>query len=160
MGGNTSCVELENDQGEGIILDAGSGLRELSLNLRNRPVHTSGGVTYHIFFSHFHWDHLQGLPFFGQAFDPRNRIVFYSTDPDLRERLNYQMRSPYFPVPLEGPGGFNAALEFVHLGSEGDSLRITSYNVCYTKLLRFSRQGDYSPVYFGLQPLRRRRFGS
>ncbi len=124
VGGNTSCVELENDQGECIILDAGSGLRELSLNLRNRPVHTSGGVTYHIFFSHFHWDHLQGLPFFGQAFDPRNRIVFYSTDPDLRERLNYQMRSPYFPVPLEGPGGFNAALEFVHLGSEGDSLKI------------------------------------
>lgn len=134
VGGNTSCVELENTQGDCIILDAGSGLRELSLDLRNRPIHSNGGMTYHILFSHFHWDHLQGLPFFAQAFDPRNRIVFYSTDPDLRERLNYQMRSPYFPVPMEGPGGFNAALEFKYLEPSAESMRIGGTTVRWKRV--------------------------
>ena len=115
VGGNTSCVELENGSGDCVILDAGSGLRELSLNLRQRTDHSAGGKTYHIFFSHFHWDHLQGLPFFSQAFDPRNRVVFYSTNPDLERILCDQMKAPYFPVPMEGPGGFGAKLEFVQL---------------------------------------------
>jgi Metal-dependent hydrolases of the beta-lactamase superfamily I len=124
VGGNTSCVELETESGDCIIFDAGSGLRELSLNLKQRPVYAAGGITYHIIFSHFHWDHLQGLPFFGQAFDPRNRIVFYSTDPDLERILCEQMKAPYFPVPMKGPGGFGAKLEFVHLDSPGREFMI------------------------------------
>ncbi len=126
IGGNTSCLEVENHSLDTIIFDAGSGLRELSLNLRERPGFSSGGVTYHIFFSHFHWDHLQGLPFFSQAFDPRNRIVFYSTDPDLQRILNDQMKSPYFPVPMLGPGGFNAKMEFIHLNNPSKSVKIGS----------------------------------
>jgi len=124
VGGNTSCVEIENAGGDCIIFDAGSGIRELALNLKQRPGHSSGGNTYHILLSHFHWDHIQGLPFFTPAFDPRNRIVFYSTDPDLRSILGRQMSPPFFPIPMEGPGGFNAALEFVHLGPERRQFRI------------------------------------
>ena len=123
VGGNTSCVEVENESGDCIIFDAGSGIRELSLNLRERPGHT-GGNTYHIIFSHFHWDHIQGLPFFAQAFNPRNRIVFYSTNPELRQILNEQMRNPYFPVPMQGPGGFGARLEFVCLNSPDRQMQI------------------------------------
>jgi len=124
VGGNTSCVEIENEGGECIVFDAGSGLRELSQNLRQRPGHSAGGRTYHIVFSHFHWDHLQGMPFFAQAFNPRNRIVFYSTNPDLENILSLQMSSPYFPVPMQGPGGFGAKLEFVHLDSPDKQLKI------------------------------------
>ncbi len=117
-------MEIENAGGDCIIFDAGSGIRELALNLKQRPGHSSGGNTYHILLSHFHWDHIQGLPFFTPAFDPRNRIVFYSTNPELRSILGGQMREPYFPIPMEGPGGFNAALEFVHLGPERRQFRI------------------------------------
>jgi phosphoribosyl 1,2-cyclic phosphodiesterase len=126
VGGNTSCVEVETESRDCVIFDAGSGIRELSLNLPQRPGYVSGGNTYHIIFSHFHWDHLQGLPFFSQAFDPRNRIVFYSTNPDLETILADQMKSPYFPVPMMGPGGFRASIEFVHLSPEMTELKIGS----------------------------------
>jgi phosphoribosyl 1,2-cyclic phosphodiesterase len=115
VGGNTSCVEVENESGDCIIFDAGSGIRELALSLRQRTVPGSGGKTYHILFSHFHWDHLQGLPFFEPAFNPRNKIVFYSANPDLENILSMQMKYPYFPISMQGPDGFKAALEFVHL---------------------------------------------
>lgn len=114
VGGNTSCVELETTEGACIILDAGSGLRELSNNLRERK-DSERGKTFHIFFSHFHWDHIQGLPFFSQAFNPANKIIFYSTNPDLKSILERQMENPYFPVPMQGPMGFNAELEFINL---------------------------------------------
>ncbi len=126
VGGNTSCVEVENKSGDCIIFDAGSGIRELALNLKLRPSHSSGGNTYHVFLSHFHWDHIQGLPFFAPAFDPRNRIIFYSTNPDLRSILGRQMSPPYFPIPMQGPGGFNAVLEFVHLDGDHKQIRIGS----------------------------------
>jgi phosphoribosyl 1,2-cyclic phosphodiesterase len=134
VGGNTSCVEIENESGDCIIFDAGSGMRELSVNLRQRPGYASGGNTYHVIFSHFHWDHLQGLPFFGQAFDPRNRIVFYSTNPDLEQLLCDQMKPPYFPVPMEGPGGFRAKLEFVHLDSPEKPFTIGSSTLSWREV--------------------------
>ena len=131
VGGNTSCVEIENNSHDCIIFDAGSGMRELSLNLKQRPGYSSGGHTYHIIFSHFHWDHLQGLPFFSQAFDPRNRIIFYSTNPDLQHILEEQMKPPFFPVPMQGPGGFCASLEFVHLNSANQEFRIGSSTILW-----------------------------
>lgn len=123
VGGNTSCVEVETSSGDTIILDAGSGLRELAVNIAERK-QCPQGQTFHIFFSHFHWDHVQGLPFFSPAFNPANRIIFYSTNADLRNILTRQMESPYFPVPFEGPGGFRSSLEFVHLDDEQEGIRI------------------------------------
>ncbi len=129
VGGNTSCVEIENENGDCIIFDAGSGLRELALNLRQRPRHCSGGITYHIVFSHFHWDHIQGLPFFGPAFNPRNKIIFYSTNPEIEQILNQQMKYPYFPISMQGPDGFKASLEFVHLDNANKNFRIGSSTI-------------------------------
>ncbi len=124
VGGNTSCVEIETDSGEMIILDAGSGLRELGLDIlsksRNRNSNADG-TTFHILFSHYHWDHLQGLPFFVPAFNPKNKIVFYSTNPDLKSILFKQMEAPYFPVPMSG---FGAHIEFVHLHDESRQICI------------------------------------
>jgi phosphoribosyl 1,2-cyclic phosphodiesterase len=134
VGGNTSCVEIETAQGDCIILDAGSGLRELSISLRERAAAAESPRTFHILFSHFHWDHLQGLPFFSQAFDPRNTIIFYSVEPNLREILNQQMRPPYFPVPMEGPGGFQAKLEFVQLAGPERSLSIGSSVIAWKQV--------------------------
>jgi phosphoribosyl 1,2-cyclic phosphodiesterase len=99
VGGNSPCVavRLENP-GEVIVFDAGSGLREMGIALakeKPRPLH------YHIFFSHLHWDHIQGLPFFNPAYDPSVCMDFYSPKPNLETALHGQMTAPYFPVHLE-----------------------------------------------------------
>jgi phosphoribosyl 1,2-cyclic phosphodiesterase len=65
-GGNTSCVEIRFDDTL-FICDGGTGLRELGLALLTRK---SEGVEAHMFFSHMHWDHIQGFPFFVPAYAP------------------------------------------------------------------------------------------
>ncbi len=97
-GGNTSCLEVLCDGGERIILDAGTGIRALGLQLsRSMPVDCA------VFISHTHWDHIQGLPFFVPLFVPGNTISIHGTfDPiamkDIREILAGQMNYNYFPV--------------------------------------------------------------
>jgi len=99
VGGNTPCVSVAfDDTGDYIVFDCGSGLRELGLSadtLSPRP------KQYHVFFSHFHWDHLQGLPFFGPAYDSSVKIDFYSPKPNLEQALAAQMNAPFFPVEFK-----------------------------------------------------------
>ena len=100
-GGNTSCVEVEAD-GEIIILDAGSGIRPLGLNLMARSA--GKPLNLHLIISHTHWDHIQGLPFFVPAYIPTNhlRVVVYSeVRHDLAHVLEMQMDSAYFPVAMK-----------------------------------------------------------
>ncbi len=56
-----------------------------------------------ILMTHFHWDHIQGIPFFAPLYVPGNEVAFYSEHPAerLRETLEGQMSSPYFPVRFE-----------------------------------------------------------
>jgi len=99
-GGNTSCVEVR--LGDNLyIFDCGTGLRVLGQALRHefdgRP------VSAHVFVSHFHWDHIQGIPFFGPLYDNReNRFQFHcsSRTRGLKRVLEDQMAAPYFPVGL------------------------------------------------------------
>ncbi|MCL2879794.1 MAG: MBL fold metallo-hydrolase [Treponema sp.] len=100
IGGNTPCISVCNP-GETIIFDCGSGLRELGYVCNSQKPKPN---QYHVFFSHFHWDHVQGLPFFGPAYDPSVHIDFYSPKPNLESILNGQMTSPYFPVHMESMG--------------------------------------------------------
>ena len=92
VGGNTACVELEFKNGTKVLLDCGSGLRAYSQNGR----HPENKV-YHIFLSHYHWDHIQGFPFFGQSYDPSTQIHIYSNYPDGEKYLSKQSSLPYFP---------------------------------------------------------------
>lgn len=97
-GGNTTCIEIRTDCGELIILDGGTGIFPLAQSLlRELP------VTPHIFTTHSHWDHIQGLPFFIPTFIPGNRIRLYGAfDPITREGperiINVQLQYSYFPV--------------------------------------------------------------
>jgi phosphoribosyl 1,2-cyclic phosphodiesterase len=102
VGGNTPCVSVSlGDPKELVIFDCGSGIRELGISaIKERPKPSQ----YHIFFSHFHWDHLQGLPFFNPAYDPAVSIDFYSPMKNLEASLQGQMTSPYFPVHMESMG--------------------------------------------------------
>ncbi|MHC6201797.1 MBL fold metallo-hydrolase [Breznakiellaceae bacterium SP9] len=102
VGGNTPCVSVEaGDPLEYLIFDAGSGIREMGFELSKLPrkLHE-----YHLFLSHFHWDHLQGFPFFYPAYDPGVTINFYSPEADLESVLQGQMQPPYFPVRIDSMG--------------------------------------------------------
>lgn len=98
-GGNTPCVEVRCGDTI-IILDAGTGLRELGASL----LHEFGGSPreYNILVSHTHWDHIQGFPFFCMAYIPGNKISFYGgTGVSALEKLMYgQMDREYFPVTV------------------------------------------------------------
>src|SRR5512137_2371231 len=101
-GGNTPCVEIETPVGHRIVLDGGTGVRSLSRGPGwgpdAVPVHASWLV------SHYHWDHIQGLPFFPPLYESRNRFVFYGLQPDggggMEAALQGQMLRPYFPVNM------------------------------------------------------------
>ena len=98
-GGNTSCVALElSSPSEMLVFDAGSGIRELGISLGKDKTKRSG---LHIFLSHFHWDHIMGLPFFNPAYNPNLNLDFYYPTEEMENALRGQMTSPYFPVQME-----------------------------------------------------------
>jgi phosphoribosyl 1,2-cyclic phosphodiesterase len=97
-GGNTTCIEIRTDDNELIILDGGTGIFPLAQTLLS-----SLPITAHIFNTHSHWDHIQGLPFFTPIFIPGNTIKLYgSFDPVTGEGperiMNMQLQYSYFPV--------------------------------------------------------------
>jgi len=99
-GGNTSCVEVRVGE-EIILLDAGTGLRALGRSLleefKDQPLNLTMLLT------HTHWDHIQGLPFFGPIYDSRCRLRILGcegTRKGLVNALTGQMESTYFPVPF------------------------------------------------------------
>lgn len=98
-GGNTPCVEMRVG-GKRLIFDGGTGLRVLGQSLLSHmPLEA------YMFFTHSHWDHIQGFPFFIPAFVKGNRFHIYgAASPNgatIKQRLNDQMLHPNFPVPLQ-----------------------------------------------------------
>src|SRR5438094_2099119 len=104
-GGNTSCVEVRAD-GELIVLDAGTGIRLLGLALAKEFGEKPIDLT--LLLSHTHWDHIQGFPFFGPAYNAKNKVHIMGYEgamTGLGTTLAGQMESSYFPIALqEMPG--------------------------------------------------------
>lgn len=119
FGGNTSCVEVRGPGGEITIFDAGSGIRELGDHLVEQA--QGSPLTIHLFLSHFHWDHIQGLPFFAPMYNPANTITVYSSrySAPLRQALGGLMAEPYFPVRIDS---LPAQITLVELESGVQSL--------------------------------------
>ncbi len=108
-GGNTSCIEVRVD-GSLFICDGGTGLRELGTDLMKRAA--GEPVVAHMFFSHPHWDHIQGFPFFQPAYQKENTFYIYGTkrgDRRIFGLLSGQMRSDYFPVGFSELGAIIVA---------------------------------------------------
>lgn len=98
-GGHTPCVKVDLNN-QFFILDAGSGIRDLGAELMNGPCGTGNGEV-DLYFTHFHWDHLIGLPFFLPLYRKGNRIRFHAVQDELPERIRTLFQRPHFPVPLE-----------------------------------------------------------
>jgi phosphoribosyl 1,2-cyclic phosphodiesterase len=117
IGGNTSCVEVRAGKTL-LVFDGGTGLRILGKKLvKEMPIEA------HIFFSHVHWDHIQGFPFFDPAFVPGNQIHLYggnNVSRTLEETLAGQMDHPNFPVHLSDMG---AKMSFHDL-QEGEAVTL------------------------------------
>jgi phosphoribosyl 1,2-cyclic phosphodiesterase len=99
-GGNTSCVEVRI-QDRLFVFDCGTGFRALGQHWTGK--YANQPLFAHIFVSHYHWDHIQGIPFFRPLYDsPNNVFVFHSSrrTRSLKQVMEEQMAAPYFPVNM------------------------------------------------------------
>jgi len=96
-GGNTTCIEVRSTADEVILIDAGTGVRQAGKAIRR----AGQPRTIRFFFTHSHWDHLVGFPFFEPAYFPEYRLTFCGgqhAQDSIRRYLGHQMEAPYFPV--------------------------------------------------------------
>ncbi len=149
-GGNTSCIQLLGGS-EVIVMDAGTGIRELGLELvaQRKPLKIN------LLLTHTHWDHIQGFPFFTPIYVPGNDITIFgprALEKSLEEALMFQMQYSYFPVKgvelaakikfreLDGEDEFRIGDVDFRTKSMNHPIRVLAY--------RFAR-GNRSGVYTG-----------
>ncbi len=128
FGGNTTCVEVRHENTI-IVLDAGSGIREMSLAWLKEFGNSSIQAT--LLFTHYHWDHLQGFPFFTTAYMPNNTLDIHGSPPNgwsLKDILSGQMQRAYFPVPISA---MQATMNFHSVQAEFSigSIRIKTFGL-------------------------------
>jgi len=115
-GGNTTCIRILREKANRIaIFDAGTGIRNLGKELIENGISQN---VINIVFSHFHWDHIQGFPFFAPSYNPNQRIGILALGmkekvKNLKEIFSMQMQKEYFPIPLDAMG---AQFEFLTYG--------------------------------------------
>jgi phosphoribosyl 1,2-cyclic phosphodiesterase len=117
-GGNTTCIRIYREKPNRIVIfDAGTGIRKAGKEIIEQGIHQN--ILY-IIFSHFHWDHIQGFPFFEPGYDKNQRIGMLVMGKerklkDLKGIFSAQMQREYFPVELNAMG---AQFEFLSLGDK------------------------------------------
>lgn len=130
-GGNTPCTEIRTDDGWLIILDAGTGIRELGRDLLQRS--NGAPIKGDIFLTHAHWDHIQGIPFFAPIFGRGNHFTIWgsqSLEKSVDRVVRDQMSPVVFPVTFEE---LDASIDFRDLAegtrTEGTGYEVTSFAV-------------------------------
>ena len=135
FGGNTTCVFISGiDEGAGtIIMDAGTGIRKLGKEIIAGKIEAGDEIS--LGFTHFHWDHIQGFPFFEPAYNSDSKIHISTAGKrkivNLKDIFSTQMQSIYFPVQLDNMG---AQIEFekydtdVVVGKKGALVNIIEVN--------------------------------
>ena len=148
FGGNTTCVTVTSKDGVCVVIDSGTGIRDFGSHLLKALP-----VDLHLLYTHYHWDHIQGFPFFVPAFIPGNNIKIYGQTKDgitvkdvLEKRL---MSPPNFPVPMNVMG---ANLEFRELSDRGEIIFDNNFRVKYAPLFHPNgvvgfRFEDYESVF-------------
>lgn len=134
IGGNTPCVEVTAEDGTKLVFDAGTGIRVMGkLGVPQKDFH------YNLLFSHFHWDHIQGLPFFDQAYNPNATFDIYSPYEDMKEYLSNQMVSPYYPVTFDA---FTKKINF-HTIKPYEHFEIGSLKICCVEMSHPGKSYSY-----------------
>lgn len=136
IGGNSSCVELVTDDNQFFIFDGGSGLREL-----NKEFAGIEAPIIHMFFSHFHWDHIQGIPFFETIYNKKATLHIYSPWPAQRKILARQMSFPYFPAKWEDT---NSPKIFYHTIKNNKTIMIGDCEISCNKMYHPGNSYSYT----------------
>jgi len=137
-GGNTPCVELRMQDNTILVIDAGSGLRLMGNELAgldfegkkkiNSTEFGTGKGEINVLFSHYHWDHIQGLPFFKPLYIKGNKINFFGSNTE--QKLLAQMKTPFFPIDFNFTGATKTYREI----RDGDKIKIGNCTVSITEL--------------------------
>jgi phosphoribosyl 1,2-cyclic phosphodiesterase len=121
-GGSTTCVEIRSEQGDVIIVDAGSGIR-----LAGNRIMAEGITDLNFIFTHSHWDHILGFPFFKPLYSSQTRIKMFGcpfAQQSVKKMIASTMEPPHFPVKYDD---INARIEYG--GACTSSFRISTINV-------------------------------
>jgi len=120
-------LEVRGTDNEIAIFDAGTGIRDLGQALLQQS--QGKGLKLHIFLTHYHWDHIQGLPLFTPLFQAENEIVFYASERlgSVRQHLSGQMSAPYFPVKFEEVPSRTSFVEMDAQSVAVGSLRVSGF---------------------------------
>jgi len=130
-GGNTACIEIRLANGTLIILDCGSGLRGLGKSLeREYGVRAIQG---YVFLTHFHWDHIQGIPFFAPLYRRGNTFLFHAVnrkEEEMKLVFEGQLTSPFFPVDMSVMAAARSFYDLSHepIEIQGAVIRSTELN--------------------------------
>jgi len=158
-GGNTTCVELKTKNGEAVILDAGTGIRALG----NKYIEEKRSE-YHLLFSHSHWDHLLGFPFFKPLYSNNSKLNIHGcilAQQSIKNILKETMKPPFFPVSLSDVGAEllfdEECLEHMSFaGLECHSIPLSHPNIGYgfklfegDKSLAFFPDNEFNFAHFG-----------
>lgn len=97
-GGNTTCLYIKSKSGDIVIVDAGTGIREVGEFLAKNKLNKIN-----LILTHYHWDHIQGIPMFIPIFLKKFIINVYGhqKEASAKKALSYQMTKPYWPVTLK-----------------------------------------------------------
>ena len=148
-GGNTSCVEVRSASGVLILLDCGTGAHGFGQALL---ADKSGPRRGHIFISHTHWDHIQGLPFLAPLFDAEFEWDIYGPrglGPSIRETLAGQMQYTYFPITIEQFAAKVRYHDLVEGSVEIDDVRVTAHYMNHPALtLGYRIEADGASVVY------------
>ena len=129
-GGNTPCVELRTSTGWLVVLDAGTGIRELGRALMATAL--GDEIAGDIFLTHAHWDHIQGIPFFAPIFERGNHFTIWGSDSlqtSVDRVIRDQMSPVVFPVAFDTLG---AQIEFREIAEErhaGNGYEVAAFRV-------------------------------
>jgi phosphoribosyl 1,2-cyclic phosphodiesterase len=131
-GGNTPCVEVRTETDWLVILDAGTGIRELGRSLMAGSNGTGTAIAADIFLTHAHWDHIQGIPFFAPIFQQGNHFTIWGSktlETSIDRVIRDQMSPVVFPVSFEE---LSARIDFCEIAEErrvGNGYEVTAFAV-------------------------------
>jgi phosphoribosyl 1,2-cyclic phosphodiesterase len=150
-GGNTPCVEVRTETDWLVILDAGTGIRELGRSLIAGA--NGSGIAADIFLTHAHWDHIQGIPFFAPIFQPGNHFTIWGSktlETSIDRVIRDQMSPVVFPVTFEQ---LDATIDFGEIAEErhlGNGYEVKAFAVQHpggALGYRFSSRGKTNPSF-------------